>query len=87
MKKLAIAAIAAVPIAMLGWALYLILSAPAEPPFGWRMHMSEAQHDAIVGVLDHLYRRAAYAIVWAVQLGYLAWLGVKWQSQKRKSAR
>ncbi len=37
--------------------------------------------------LDHEFRIAAYVITWVIQLGYLAWLGLKWRAQKRKSAR
>jgi hypothetical protein len=85
MKKLAIGVIAAVPIVLLGWALYLILSGPPDPPFDWRLHMSQAQHDTAVALLDHQFRKAAYRVTWAIQLGYLAWLGLKWRSQKRRS--
>jgi hypothetical protein len=38
-------------------------------------------------ILDHEFRVAAYVITWVVQLGYLAWLGLKWRAQKRLSAR
>jgi len=38
-------------------------------------------------ILDHQFRVAAYMITWVIQLGYLARLGLKWRSQKRKSAR
>lgn len=38
-------------------------------------------------ILDHQFRVAAYAITWAIQLGYLAWLGLKWRAQKRAAAR
>jgi hypothetical protein len=38
-------------------------------------------------LLDHAYRSAAYSITWAIQLGYLARLGLKWQSLQRKPAR
>ena len=38
-------------------------------------------------LLDHAYRSAAYSIAWAIQLGYLAQVGFKWQSLKRKQAR
>lgn len=38
-------------------------------------------------VLDHHFRVAAYVITWAVQLGYLAWLGFKWRAQKHEAAR
>jgi len=37
-------------------------------------------------VLDHQFTVAAYAITWAVQLGYLAFLGLKWRAQKRNSS-
>jgi threonine/homoserine/homoserine lactone efflux protein len=38
-------------------------------------------------VLDHQFTVAAYAATWMIQLGYLAWLGVKWRAQKREAAR
>jgi hypothetical protein len=38
-------------------------------------------------ILDHQFLVAAYAITWAIQLGYLAWLGLRWRSQKRAAAR
>ena len=38
-------------------------------------------------VLDHEFLVAAYILTWAIQLGYLAWLGCKWSAQKRRSAR
>jgi hypothetical protein len=38
-------------------------------------------------ILDHHFRVAAYVITWIIQLGYLAWLGLKWRAQNRKSAR
>jgi hypothetical protein len=34
-------------------------------------------------VLDHEFTVAAYVVTWVIQLGYLAWLGVKWRAQKR----
>jgi hypothetical protein len=37
--------------------------------------------------LDHQFLVAAYAITWAVQLGYITWLAVKWRAQKRNAAR
>ncbi len=37
-------------------------------------------------VLDHQFLVAAYAITWAIQLGYLAWLGERWRAQKREAA-
>jgi threonine/homoserine/homoserine lactone efflux protein len=38
-------------------------------------------------ILDHQFVVAAYAITWAIQLGYLAWLGLKWRAQKRNATR
>ncbi len=43
--------------------------------------MSEA------AILDHQFRIAAYVVTWTIQLGYLAWLGLKWRAQKRNAAR
>jgi hypothetical protein len=71
MKKLAVGLIFAVPIALFARVAYLILLAPS----------SDAAS------LDHLYRQAAYTITWAIQLSYLAWLGMKWRAQKREAAR
>lgn len=87
MKRLGTAFIVAVPIALLGWACYLVFTAPSEPPFDWRLHMSASEHDAIVATLNHLYTRAAYTVTWAIQLGYAAWLWVRWQSQRQKTAK
>jgi hypothetical protein len=38
-------------------------------------------------ILDHQFTVAAYVVTWAIQLGYLAWLGLKWRAQKREAAR
>ncbi len=38
-------------------------------------------------ILDHQFRIAAYAVTWAIQLGYLAWVGLKWRAQKRDAGR
>jgi hypothetical protein len=38
-------------------------------------------------VLDHQFTVAAYTITWAIQLGYVAWLGLKWRAQKRDAVR
>jgi hypothetical protein len=38
-------------------------------------------------ILDHQYVVAAYIITWVIQLGYLAWLGMKWRAQKRPCRR
>jgi hypothetical protein len=86
MKKLVTVLIVAIPVALFCRAGYLVFGAPAEPPFDWRLHMSAADHDAIVATLNHLYTQAAYTVTWAIQLGYAAWLWVSWQSQKRKTA-
>jgi hypothetical protein len=38
-------------------------------------------------ILDHQFMVAAYVATWAIQLGYLAWLGLKWGAQRRQAAR
>jgi len=38
-------------------------------------------------ILDHQFRIAAYVVTWVIQLGYLAWLGLRWHAQKRDVAR
>ena len=38
-------------------------------------------------ILDHQFTVAAYTVTWVIQLGYLAWLGLKWRAQKRNAAR
>jgi len=38
-------------------------------------------------ILDHQFMVAAYVVTWAIQLGYLGWLGLKWRAQKREAAR
>ena len=38
-------------------------------------------------ILDHQFVVAAYAITWILQLGYVAWLGLKWRAQKRAATR
>jgi len=38
-------------------------------------------------ILDHEFLVAAYAVTWALQLGYLAWLAWKWRSQRRERDR
>jgi hypothetical protein len=35
-------------------------------------------------ILDHQFTVAAYVVTWVIQLGYLAFLGLKWRSQKRE---
>jgi threonine/homoserine/homoserine lactone efflux protein len=36
-------------------------------------------------ILDHQFVAAAYIITWVLQLGYLAWLGLKWRVEKRRA--
>jgi hypothetical protein len=72
---------ALVPLGLFALALYLVLSGPPQPAF------NNPHKAAIVAHLDHLFRMAAYAITWAIQLGYLVWLGFKWQAQKQSAAR
>ncbi len=38
-------------------------------------------------ILDHQFLIAAYVVTWTIQLGYLAWLGLRWRAQKRAAAR
>jgi hypothetical protein len=38
-------------------------------------------------ILDHEFVVAAYIVTWAIQLGYLAWLGLKWRAQRREAER
>jgi hypothetical protein len=87
MKKLTLGILFALPTALLGWACFLVFTAPAEPPIDWRQHISVVDHDALVALLDHLYTVAVYAVTWAIQLGYLAWLALRWRAQKRAAAR
>jgi cellobiose-specific phosphotransferase system component IIC len=87
MKKLTTSLIFALPVVLFGWACTLLLLAPAEPPFDWMNSMSVVDHNALVAHIDHHYTVATYVITWAIQLGYLAWLGLRWQTQKRGSAR
>ena len=81
MKKTVARIAAAIPIALLAWAVFTLLTAPAEPPGDWRLHMTQEQHDLLVAPIDHAYRVAAYIVTWAIQLGYLAYVGLKWSAQ------
>lgn len=36
-------------------------------------------------ILDHQFVTAAYIVTWVIQLGYLAFLGLKWRTEKRKA--
>jgi uncharacterized membrane protein len=80
MKKLALGLMIAVPLALLAWTAHFILSAPS---YDWNVNPTPAQLDAAAALRDHLYMQAAYTVTWAIQLGYLAWLVMKWQAQKQ----
>ncbi len=45
------------------------------------------EREALKAILDHQFLIAAYTITWVIQLGYVAWLGLKWRAQKRNAAR
>ena len=34
-------------------------------------------------ILDHQFTVAAYVATWVIQLGYLAFIGLKWRAAKR----
>ena len=36
-------------------------------------------------ILDHQFTVAAYVVTWVIQLGYVAWLGMKWLAEKRNA--
>jgi hypothetical protein len=38
-------------------------------------------------ILDHQFTVAAYTVTWIIQLGYVAWLGMRWRAQKRAAER
>jgi hypothetical protein len=38
-------------------------------------------------ILDHQFVIAAYTVTWVLQLGYLAWLSLKWRAEKRNADR
>jgi len=69
---------AVIPVALLVYAVWCVLiAAPPSPAFG---DPNKAQ---IVARLNHLYLVAAYAVVWGLQLGYMAWLALRAIDQKR----
>jgi hypothetical protein len=86
-KKNIALALAVVPLALFVWAALSLLTAPPEPPGDWRLHMTQEQHDLMVAPIDHAYRVAAYVVTWAIQLGYLAWIGIKWSTQTQNESR
>jgi len=83
MKKFLSILLALASAGLAAGAVYLMASAPAEPPRDWPAHMTVQQHALLIGPIDHSYRVAAYLITWAIQLGYLGWLAVKWRPAKR----
>lgn len=72
---------AIVPVALFLVAAYCVFFAPAEPAF------NAPDKVAVVARLNHLYTVAAYSITWAIQLGYVAWLGLKSIAQKQEAVR
>ena len=85
MKKTAARIATVVPIGLLAWAVFTLLTAPPEPPGDWRLHMTQGQHDLMIAPIDHAYRVAAYIVTWTIQLGYLAYMGLKWTAHKREA--
>jgi hypothetical protein len=76
MKKILFQLVGVVALALFVRAAYLVLAAPPDPAFG------TANHDVVIARLDHVFRQAAYSIAWAIQLGYLAWVGRKWSNER-----
>ena len=69
MHKLAVTVFAAAVVALLGWAFYqAVYVTPHLDP------LDQA---------NHLFLIAAYTVTWLLQLGYLAFLGARWQAQRR----
>jgi len=82
MKKFLSILLVLASVGLAAGAVYLMASAPAEPPRDWPAHMTVQQHALLIGPIDHSYRVAAYLITWAIQLGYLGWLATKWRTAK-----
>lgn len=76
MKKAFFTVLALVAAGLFVRVAYLVLSGPPEPA------LNAPNHDAVVAQLSHMFRQAAYTITWAIQLGYVSWLGLKGQAQK-----
>lgn len=68
--------LAVVALALFLRTAYLVLSAPPDPAF------MAANHDAVIAQSGHMFRQAAYSMTWAIQLGYLAWVGMKWSRSR-----
>ena len=47
----------------------------------------KAKQIIVNGVIGFILVVAAYAITWAIQLGYAIWLGIKWRALRRRSTR
>lgn len=69
--------------------VYLI-KCPAEPPPEWyglnhspANDIIIAQRESTIAAINHAFRVAAFALTWTIQLGYVAWLALRWQAQKR----
>jgi hypothetical protein len=73
MKKVFFSLLAVIAVGLFIRVAYLVLSSPPEPA------LTAPDHDAAVAQLNHIFRQAAYTITWAIQLGYVAWLGLNWQ--------
>lgn len=86
MKRVLATLLSLAAAALAIWSIYLLISAPAEPASNWRMSMSEEQHALLITPINHAYRVSAYAVTWAIQLGYLAWMSVRWEKQAREQA-
>lgn len=74
MKKLFFSLLALISACLFVRVAYLVLASPPEPS------LTAPNHDVIVAQLNHMFRQAAYSITWAIQLGYVAWLGFKLRS-------
>jgi hypothetical protein len=81
MKRFFFLLLALISAALFARVAFLVLASPAEPA------LNAPNHDAIVAQLNHMFRQAAYAITWAIQLGYLAWLGLKWRTQELRAGK
>jgi CcmD family protein len=69
------------------FSLLLVLVALALAICFWRWdQVGLGQMDASAR-LNHEFTVAAYAVTWLIQLGYLALLGRKWRSMKRRHDR
>jgi hypothetical protein len=47
--------------------------------------MTQQQHDLMIAPIDQAFRVTAYILTWAIQFGYLAYLGLKWSAQSSQS--